>query len=49
MSGLGKLCSVLVKTEVDQQSFVKLFSTKINEIPFSSSRIIQTYSTIDED
>jgi hypothetical protein len=49
MSGLGNLCSVLVKTEVDQQCFVKLFSIKIAEIPFSSSRNIQAYSTRDED
>jgi hypothetical protein len=49
MSGLGNLCSVLVKTELDQQCFVKLFSIEINEIPFSNSRTIQAYSKTDED
>jgi len=49
MSGDGNLCSVLNKTEVDQQCFIKLSSVKFNEIPFSSSRIIQVCSTTAED
>jgi hypothetical protein len=49
MCSVGYFSSVLAKTEMDQQCFVKLSSIKFNEIRFSSSRIIQAYISTDED